>query len=277
MSAVDKLIAEDRRKPRRILIIGDGMQDVYVHGHLSTCQEGCPKFVEESYVEVPGGAANAARSLMHWRARKVCMFSSRGAAVKTRFMVGDECVFRYDDEPPGIDYSVVRDEALTCLREWKPDGVLLSDYNKGVLIPEFSRKVIAECRRAKVPCVVDPKQEPGIYAGAVIKSNKEWLRKYIEHEIPTPHVITNGPGDIFIRYADSTDWIRELDPVLCVNHVGAGDCFAAHLTLALACGLSLKEAAGVAYSAGRVYVQRPHNSPPHPDEVSRDSMSTTTE
>jgi sugar/nucleoside kinase (ribokinase family) len=60
-----------------------------------------------------------------------------------------------------------------------------------------------------------------------------------------------------------------------VNHVGAGDCFAAHLTLALAYGFSLKEAAGLAHSAGRVYVQSFHNHPPFPTDIAAD-MSTVT-
>lgn len=62
-------------------------------------------------------------------------------------------------------------------------------------------------------------------------------------------------------------------PVKIVSHVGAGDCFAAHLALALAYGFSLKEAAVLAHSAGRVYVQSLHNIPPHPAEILAD-MST---
>ena len=54
------------------------------------------------------------------------------------------------------------------------------------------------------------------------------------------------------------------------NHVGAGDCFAAHLILGLAYGLSLEDAATVAHSAGRVYVQFPHNRPPLPSEIVAD-------
>jgi D-beta-D-heptose 7-phosphate kinase/D-beta-D-heptose 1-phosphate adenosyltransferase len=54
------------------------------------------------------------------------------------------------------------------------------------------------------------------------------------------------------------------------SHVGAGDCFAAHLVLALAHGLSLEEAAMIAHSAGRIYVQHPHGRPPWPHEIKKD-------
>ena len=64
--------------------------------------------------------------------------------------------------------------------------------------------------------------------------------------------------------------IPPLAPVECVNHVGAGDCFAAHLALAMAHSLSLVDAVAIAHSAGRVYVQHPHNRPPTPDEIKKD-------
>ena len=50
-------------RDRPIVVIGDTMVDRWVHGHADQCQDGCLKFVEKSRVEVPGGAANAARCL----------------------------------------------------------------------------------------------------------------------------------------------------------------------------------------------------------------------
>lgn len=273
MNAVERLIEEDLKRPRRILIVGDGMQDVYVHGHLHQCQDGCPKFVEESYVEVGGGACNAARSLMHWHARKVCLFTP-GAATKTRFMIDGKCVWRYDDETPTPDHKPAREETMECLRVWQPEGVLISDYDKGLLSEMFLREIIAECKRLKVPCVADAKRAPEFYHGAIIKGNSAYweCRKY-----PTQTcVVTRGEEPPY-GYSNNAAWtLNPRGPVKCVNHVGAGDCFAAHLTLALACGLSLKDGAVVAHCAGRVYVQRPHNSPPTPQEVLRDSTSTVT-
>jgi len=58
--------------------------------------------------------------------------------------------------------------------------------------------------------------------------------------------------------------------VECKSHVGAGDCFAAHLTLALAHGIPLEQAAAIAHSAGRVYVQHLHGRPPYPIEIRKD-------
>ena len=69
----------------------------------------------------------------------------------------------------------------------------------------------------------------------------------------------------FLKYLE-----KELPKVNCINHVGAGDCFGAHLVLALMYGFSLEDAATIAHSAGRVYVQHLHNRPPLPEEIEED-------
>lgn len=278
MNPVEHIIHEDNKKPRRILVVGDGMMDVYVHGKLSKCQDGCDKITEENYVEVGGGACNAARSLMHWRARKVCLFVP-GVSTKTRFMVDGKVHLRYDDERYDVNYNPLRDEVLECIREWKPEGILLSDYDKGVFCRDFVRKIVAECKRSKVPCVADAKLHPDYYSGTVIKGNEVWFEKFRTDMIHSKDkiVVTMGADEPNIWDDGWRPYHNDkLPTVKCVNHVGAGDCFAAHLTLALACGLSLKDAAAAAHSAGRVYVQRQHNSPPHPQDILRDATSMVT-
>ncbi len=144
------------------------------------------------------------------------------------------------------------------------DAVLLSDYDKGFLTPEFTREVIKRCNRRSIPCVADVKRGPELYQGAILKSNLDWTNKYGASNVTTRGAMwpwVHGKTD---RYHGGRHDVK------CVNHVGAGDCFAAHLTLALACGFSLEDAAAVAHSAGRVYVQHPHNRPPHPKEIAAD-------
>ena len=57
---INQLLQKCRDKKPTILVIGDSMLDVYVHGTYDSCQENCPKFVEKERYRVPGGAANAA-------------------------------------------------------------------------------------------------------------------------------------------------------------------------------------------------------------------------
>lgn len=274
MTIIDKMIAADKECPKRILVIGDCMFDMYVQGRLEpTCQEGCPKFVQESMVTVPGGAANAARSLEHWFARKECLpGKSPSIPHKVRFMVGDKCVWRYDDDRCELDLNMVREWTLQTLESWKPEGVLLSDYDKGLLTPEFMRKVIDWCNSNGVSCVADAKRKPDLYRGAVLKVNSEYSFRHNGSMKFDNLVVTNGDRNPILWNEQGVAWGigSGLHKVPCINHVGAGDCFAAHLTLALACGFSLKEAAAIAHSAGRVYVQKRHNTPPHPDEIKAD-------
>ncbi len=274
-SVVERMIAADRASPRRILILGDCMTDVYVHGRLldpSSCQEGCPKFVENRWVKVLGGASNAARTLSHWRAEVKLMGSS--GVVKTRYMAGDtrKCVWRTDDDRTNSDHSLARNEARRLLSARWPHAVLLSDYDKGFLEAKFIEEVVYLCGLTQIPCVADCKREPRVYFGCILKGNDEWWQRHPSACSKGSIVLTQGAYQPFVWVdgePNRPDGV--LLPIECRNHVGAGDAFAAHLALGLAHGLSLKDAAGVAHSAGRVYVQREHNTPPWPEEIAADA------
>jgi len=120
-----------------------------------------------------------------------------------------------------------------------------------------------------VPVVADLRCSPTAADGrAVLKVNEEYSCRYPRLEdYPSGTVITRGAGMPQVRH-----WVLPgtLPPVVCVNHVGAGDSFAAHLLLALSHGLALVDAAAWAHAAGRVYVQHPFGRPPWPHEVARD-------
>ena len=273
MNLVEKLLTEIANSHKHIVIIGDTMVDRWVHGHLAECQDGCPKFVQESVVEVPGGAANAERCLSGWNVRtSLYGFATNDGPVKTRYVEGGKIVFRADDDRPsdrGTKYEWARklaSEMVGCAA-----GVLLSDYDKGFLTPEFIREVAELCKKRSIPCVADCKRAPEVYEGCVLKGNSAWDDKYGDGKIRRDvlEVITLGEcvpqvnGELLLDFPS-------LPLIKCVNHVGAGDCFAAHLTLALSYGFSLKESAALAHSAGRVYVQHPHNKPPTPTEIAAD-------
>lgn len=276
MNVVEMLIDADAKHPKRIAVVGDAMTDIYVHGSFGPCQEACQKFMEQSRVSVPGGAANVQRSLENWRCH-VALFSNSLHGIKpqkVRFIVDGKYVFRHDDD--SMDCEAV----LAERREWEFrylersefDAVLISDYDKGFLTVDFIRQVIDLANARGVPVVADAKREPELYRGAIVKCNNKYFNKYRMrcHDIPTlvvTHAGTYNPA--VYRYGNGYTMMCDRI-VRCVNHVGAGDCFAAHLTLSLAHGFSLENAAAIAHSAGRVYVQFEHNRPPHPEEIRDD-------
>lgn len=283
MNLVQKLISRINEVKKRVLIIGDAVTDVWVHGRIEDCQDGCQKFVETSRLRLatPGGAANAEHSLIHWKAdTRLFAWASNDRPVKTRYV--DESgtiVFRHDNEEEIVErnrhnYEWLRTDAVDAIKY--ASAVLLSDYDKGFLTKEFIREAASKCVLYGIPCVADCKCAPEIYDGCMMKGNIEWSNKYRYY----PNVLTRGSDLPIVVKQGAIGPFRYLaDPNMkngetsCVNHVGAGDCFAAHLTLALAYGFSLREAAALAHSAGRVYVQHAHNRPPRVEEIERDLVS----
>lgn len=264
-----------RAQRRPLVIAGDVMVDRWVHGHVAECQDGCPKFVQHpgEVFEVPGGAANAERCLLHWGARvQLYGYAKNDCPIKTRYVEGGRIVYRADDDGPparGRGYGWARDMAMEMVRH--AGAVLMSDYDKGFLTPEFIREVVAECRKRSVPCIADCKRAPEVYEGAILKCNEEYAEKHhiAMVKTATSWVVTKGNMPPYVQHIKGLTFLPTSE-VKCVNHVGAGDCFAAHLALAMAYGFSLKDGAALAHSAGRCYVRHPHNRPPTPTEVEAD-------
>jgi bifunctional ADP-heptose synthase (sugar kinase/adenylyltransferase) len=189
---IDKLIEADRKSPKRIWVLGDVMDDVWVYGELRDCQDHCLKFVESSRMRTPGGAAGARRQLDHWSSEAVLngnIVSSEPTPTKTRFMANGKIAFRHDDEHVcvathsfNVEHAKIeqfrRDRIVANLSKSLPDAVLLSDYDKGFLTPEFIRQIIDHCNQRKIPVVADAKREPKTYQGAILKCNEAYAEKF---------------------------------------------------------------------------------------------------
>ena len=298
LEVIDRLIELDAEAPKRICVVGDTLVDHYAEGELLGCQDGCPLFRESSRVTTPGGAAGAARQLArwasesylvgHWPARRfyqnpegwddfnaeLC-FDSWAAPAKTRLLHGGKVVWRHDSGERRSETGKLAEErrlALSAVREMRFDAVLISDYDKGFLDEDTIREIIRWCRKSGVLVVADGKKTPAAYEGALLKCNEEYAKRHF-NEMPCGdrfNVVETRGGDQVQLWGEDLATVGRTNPVPVVNHVGAGDCFAAHLALALAHGLPLEEAAAVAHAAGRVYVQHRQGRPPHPLEIRRD-------
>lgn len=281
MNLVEELLKRMSEKRRRVVIIGDVMVDRWVTVRREECQDGCDKLVQISALEVPGGAGNAHRSISLWPVNaSLYGYGHNDCPIKCRYVDGNgKILLRVDDEGelPRRGYGWCYDLAIDMIGS--ASAVLLSDYDKGFLTPDIVKYIANKCKERDIPCVADCKREPDIYDGCILKCNAEYQHannqrlgelvfdaKSGQRLVVTAGrlnpVMWDGDGPVGLGY--------DLPPVGCKNHVGAGDCFAAHLTLALAYEFSLKESAAIAHSAGRVYVQHLHNRPPRPEEISAD-------
>jgi rfaE bifunctional protein kinase chain/domain len=174
---------------RRIAVLGDWMLDRYVWGTASRLspEAAVPvvDFVQQS--ETLGGAGNVARNLAAAGARvesfgligadeaggavQACMrelklpgkglliAKSRSTTVKTRIIARHQQVVRVDREvrtpvEPDLEERLVRD-VVAALR--RVDGLVLSDYDKGVVTDAVTDRVLHACQRLGVPAFVKPK------------------------------------------------------------------------------------------------------------------------
>ncbi|MSO73461.1 MAG: D-glycero-beta-D-manno-heptose-7-phosphate kinase [Rhodospirillaceae bacterium] len=155
------------------------------------------------------------------------------------------------------------------------DAIILSDYGKGVLTGTLTATVIAMARKAGKPVIVDPKgANYDRYAGAnVITPNRTELAEAtglsvdgndriaaaataLRRQVGVDAVLVtrSGEGMTLVSGADTYHLLAETREVADVT--GAGDTVVATLTLALASGGTLAQAARLANVAAGVVVGR---------------------
>jgi D-beta-D-heptose 7-phosphate kinase/D-beta-D-heptose 1-phosphate adenosyltransferase len=172
-----------------VLCIGDLMLDRFVYGTVDRISPEAPipilRIAHES--AMLGGAGNVVRNLVALGAKAVFVSvvgddrpgrevtgliaesaeiepyisveRGRTTTIKTRYIAGGQQLLRADQEMlDPISATVLDDLARVAVADVADTGaVILSDYGKGVLSPDLMAKVVAACRKAGKPVVVDPK------------------------------------------------------------------------------------------------------------------------
>jgi rfaE bifunctional protein kinase chain/domain len=168
---------------KTIMVIGDLMLDRYLWGKVSRISPEAPVPVVdiESESSRLGGAANVSYNVLSLGARAVPlgivikrMFQERGfptegiltdanrfTTVKTRVIAHHQHVVRTDREIREGISKPVQDKLMDHFERRLDglDGIILEDYNKGLLVPEFIGRVIARAREKGKMVFVDPKYD----------------------------------------------------------------------------------------------------------------------
>jgi len=287
---------------KNILVIGDIILDVYIYGKVDRVSQEAPvPIVSVDHKEYkPGGAANVALNLAGLGARvtlmgiagigenhehlkncfsdkdkinyKVIESKSRPTSVKTRIIADKRQLARLDNEI--LDEISAKDESFLIDNFYKNiknyDGVILQDYNKGLLTSTLIENLLNCSNKNEVPVYVDPKFNNYLsYKGArLFKPNlleyntlvkKEDLgslpesgfhfKDYINSEIL---LLTLGSSGMSLYY----DGMHESIPTKArqvFDVSGAGDTVIATFALNDLCGLKPLESAIIAnLAAGRV-------------------------
>ncbi len=200
----------------------------------------------------------------------------RPTTVKTRVIAQNQQVVRADMED---DRPLGQDEAgavLTRLRELGPfDGVVLSDYGKGLLTDAVLAEVIAWGRQEGSVLVVDPKkgdyrqyrgvtsltpnQREAEAACALPITDRESLgragRLLQERTAADCVLITRGEHGMALFEAGGAEHHLPTEATDVFDVTGAGDTVIAVYTAALCAGASFRAAAGLANHAAGVAVR----------------------
>ena len=201
---------------------------------------------------------------------------SRPTTIKSRVVAGSQHVVRFDRESDAPVSRAVRAQVIAAVRQRLPeaDVLLISDYAKGVVSPGLLREVLALAARYHCMVAVDPKvqnlllfkgvtvvapnhHEAAAAAHLTIRSEADLLRvgQVLLRRLKARGVlVTRGEQGMSLFEAGKPvvhipTMAREVYDV-----TGAGDTVMGALSLALAAGATMGEAAVIANFAAGVVV-----------------------
>lgn len=290
---------------KRIAVIGDMMLDGYYWGDVKRISPEAPVpvlEVEEEFFRF-GGAANVALNIATLGAVPVpvgvigydnygTIFSSlikenniddggifvddeRPTTTKTRVIANRQHVVRIDKESKVPINGRVEERISLYIANIinSLDGIILQDYNKGVLTPSIIQKIISLANNKNVLITVDPKfdnffeykdvtvfkpnrKEAETVLGIKIRNDEEISSagKELLTRLGAKYLLlTLGENGIAVFANDKSEKRMPTKARKVADVSGAGDTVISTLTLALASGADIYEASYLAnYAAGIV-------------------------
>jgi D-beta-D-heptose 7-phosphate kinase/D-beta-D-heptose 1-phosphate adenosyltransferase len=289
----------------RILVVGDVMMDRFIWGKVSRISPEAPVpvvVVDHEDFRL-GGAANVVNNIdglggkgvlcgvvgndeMGQRVIKelverkikthgVFVEKGRQTTVKTRIFANQQQVVRIDRERTDhLKSSTLRGLSDFLMERMEDsDGIILSDYGKGVLTRKLIRTVIRRARELKKFVMVDPKSKDySVYRGATVitpntkeaseasgisimdeLSLKKAGRKLLKKLSCDALVITRGEEGMTIFEPNREPFSVGTVAKEVYDVTGAGDTVIGAIALALSIGAKIRTAAELAnYAAGIV-------------------------
>ncbi len=309
----------DGFRGKRIAVVGDLMVDHYYWGNVGRISPEAPVPVVEVIEEQVrlGGAANVANNIQalggvpilvgligndhpgqrflgilkerNLSSKGVVTDASRPTTIKTRVIAHAQHVVRIDNEsksdcPEHIRHLIV-DAVKYNIHEL--DGIIIEDYNKGVVTKEVIHELTAVARKYNKIITIDPKlnnfleykhvtvfkpnrREVEEAIGGRLKAQADIERagKYLLAELEAENVLlTLGESGmtLFERNGAISSVATQATNVQDVS--GAGDTVISALTMALAAGGDIREATALANCAAGVVVAYVGIVPIQPDQL----------
>jgi D-beta-D-heptose 7-phosphate kinase/D-beta-D-heptose 1-phosphate adenosyltransferase len=213
--------------------------------------------------------------------------ADRPTTVKTRVLARRQQVVRVDQEVDEDVSDVLAGVLCERIRKVtrKAHAVVLEDYNKGVLVDEVIDAALSAGREQGIPTVVDPKQLRFFqFRGATVfkpnaKELSDALGERLRPEDPAwmsetrrrldcrNLLLTLGERGVALD-TEEGDYVRIPTVARSVYDVsGAGDTVTAVVSVALAAGASIVEAAVIANTAAAIEVSKAGVATVSPEEI----------
>ena len=305
----------------RIAVIGDLMVDRYVFGDVSRISPEAPVPVNrvKQMKEVLGGAANVAANLANLDVHVyiggvagkdthgdllqdlldsdgidnsgVVISQDRSTITKMRILGNRQQMMR-------LDFEIVRDVEqqeeeeliswLDSLCQKGLDGIVISDYGKGVCTDSVLEKIFNLANCYKIPTIVDPKgSQWEKYNGATyITPNVKELSERVGYSITNDDdkivtaakevlatnniqyiIATRSEKGISIIARDGRIWHNPATQQDVFDVSGAGDTVVATMICSIAANLSMRTALHVANGAAGIVVSKVGTYPIHRQEL----------
>ncbi|WP_289001675.1 D-glycero-beta-D-manno-heptose-7-phosphate kinase [uncultured Megasphaera sp.] len=305
----------------RIAVIGDIMVDRYVFGKVERISPEAPVPVNrvEHVKSVLGGAANVASNLANLDCnvylagligdddnarllRRLLeeegingygMVARTGHATTTKMRIlgARQQMVRLDFE----EVTPLNDEETAELATWLDgcisaglDGIILSDYKKGVLTEKVASQIIETAKAAHIPVLVDPKGKDWTkYEGAdFVTPNMKELSECIGRDVANEGaavvaaatellsqydfknlMVTRSEKGITVINKDGKVWNNPATAQEVFDVSGAGDTVAAAFLSAIAGHLSIRTGLQIANAAAGIVVRKVGTYPIHRSEM----------
>ncbi len=300
-------------RTKRVAVLGDLMLDKYIWGRVSRISPEAPIPVVEVTRDTSrlGGAGNVYQNILalggsallvgmvgrdkegSWIRKKVAdpsgiiITSTRPTTVKTRIIAHQQQLVRVDQERREPIPSLIEKKILRILGEGGFDGILISDYDKGLITETLLRRVLPQAEKHGIPVFADPKVEHFFAFSPVtlITPNHVEAEKAVRQECSSDEGVEKAGRAILSAVAAKYLILKRGERGLSVfergkravhipavarevfDVTGAGDTVLAAASLALLAGATIREAAYLANAAAGVVVGKLGTASLSPSEL----------
>jgi D-beta-D-heptose 7-phosphate kinase/D-beta-D-heptose 1-phosphate adenosyltransferase len=215
----------------KVIVIGDVIYDVYIHGTSTRISPEAPVPVVnyQSETTTHGGAGLVFENLKSLGVNTTLFDSGQPASQKTRIISDGHYITRVDND----NYANAEEAMATIYYKdfSEYDIAVLSDYGKGVL--GRSKEIIDHLLRYDLKIIVDPKNHQHNYEGAwLVKPNQKEMVDYNFNKWKGNIITTNAGKDVTATI-DNKQYTVPVTQVEVNDVTGAGDCFIAAFVYAL--------------------------------------------